>query len=555
MQVSRSRTTVRLAMVLVASVFVTPLFAGGTLDLPVTDAFGDPIDVGFMVVGHSTSEQGDWPAKFVETVNGDPNDGRNYVKFPMIKNGDGGFLWTQVSFLPTDLQYDRVLSSADNGNQHCEDSAGVRWSCRRMRLERALTGQEPASPDCAPPNNTCTPRPVDCVWHENGQQFDEPLGFFQCWEKMDVRLAAIQDSSNRSLPVDDNDRDGDLDGADGFLASDVPSPAWPCNGTSGVVGDFLDWDCDGQYTANDSSRKNYADWLESLADDLVNDFGPYSVDHVFVSQKPCTMFACGYFEGEPQCDDHVIREPTPARPYDHYWRPTAYWEHAVVDEMFSRPTRDPRVHRATPNNVRELWEQTAHCYRSGFGGTDWHIPQTWTSRPTSVAADDSEDDEVNSEDIGCYRFDHRHHTPQGGWVQADVWYAGLRPYLQDFNPPVAAASDPSVGLAPMTVAGFDKVTGEVMLSYQPACKATDHAIHSGPLAAVGSYGYDSSSCGYGTSGSMTFDPGTGDRFFLLAGRDGYSEGSLGLGDGGERPAPAAGPGVCYLPQVLGGTCP
>ena len=65
-----------------------------------TDPFGDPIDVGFMVVGHSTSEQGDWPAKFVEAVNGDLNDGRNYVKFPMIKNGDGGLLWTQLSFAP-----------------------------------------------------------------------------------------------------------------------------------------------------------------------------------------------------------------------------------------------------------------------------------------------------------------------------------------------------------------------------------------------------------------------------------------------------------------------
>ena len=35
--------------------------AGGTLELPVADADGQRIDVGVLVLGHSTSAAGDWP--------------------------------------------------------------------------------------------------------------------------------------------------------------------------------------------------------------------------------------------------------------------------------------------------------------------------------------------------------------------------------------------------------------------------------------------------------------------------------------------------------------
>ncbi len=546
------RTMLRLGAV--ALVFCVPcaLFAGGTLDLPVTDPFGDPVDVGFMVLGHSTSGQGDWPGKFAEAVNGDPNDGRNYVVFRAIKNGDGGFLWTRLSIPPGDPQYNRVLTS--DTDQYCEDNAGVRWSCRRLRLERSLGTPEPAPPECAPPNNTCTPRATDCVWHEGGVRNEQALDFNACWEKMDVRLAVIQDSSNRSTPVDDFDRDGDVDDQDYFLASDMPAEAVPCPASSGVIGEALDWNCDGVLDAADASRNIYGGWFAELTDDLLNDYGALGPEHVFIIHKPVTNFACGYYESEPQCDDHTLRTPTPSRPFDHYYLPTVYWEHVAVEAYFQRDDRDPRVHRATPNNITELWERSARCYAQGIGPADWRIPAAWTSRPESIPADDTEDDETNAEQIGCMRFDHRHHTDNGGWMMADVWYAGLRPYLQDWNLPVAEVSAAGAAL-PMTVTGFDHASGEISLSYEPGCRATDHALHAGPLGSVASYGYDRSLCGFGTSGSLSFTAGDGDRFWLLAGRDGYAEGSLGQGSAGERPAPAEAPGACYLPQVTGGSCP
>ena len=545
------RATLRLGTAFLCVCLSASAFAAGTLDLPVTDGFGDPVDVGFMVLGHSTSGQGDWPGKFAETANGDPADGRNYVVFRAIKNGDGGFLWSRLSIAPGDPQYNRVLTS--DPDQYCQDNSGVRWSCRRMRMERSLNPVEQAPPECAPPNNTCTARALDCVWHEGGVRNAQALDFHACWEKMDVRLAVVQDSSNRRTPVDDFDRDGDVDDQDFFLASDLPAASRPCPSSSGVIGEALDWNCDGVLDAQDASRNVYGGWFDMLVDDLLNDYGAMSPEHVFIIHKPVTNFACGYYS-EPGCGDHALRTPTPSRPFDHFYLPTVYWEHAAVEAYFQRADRDPRVHRATPNDITELWDFSAKCYSQGISPADWRVNAPWTSRPASIPADDTEDDETNSEQIGCMRADHRHHTDNGGWMMADVWYAGLRPYLQDFNAPVAEVSGVGSG-ALMTVTGFDAGTGEVTLSYEAGCSATDHALHAGPLSAVAGYGYDRTVCGLGTSGNLSFNAAAGDRFWLLSGRDGYSEGSLGQGSAGERPAPAEAPGACYLPQRLGGSCP
>ena len=96
---------------LVAALGLGRALAGGALDLPVHDATGDPIDVGLLILGHSTSAAGDWPAKLAAVLNADGADGRNYVVFRAITSGDGGFLWSQLSFAPSHLQYDRVQSS------------------------------------------------------------------------------------------------------------------------------------------------------------------------------------------------------------------------------------------------------------------------------------------------------------------------------------------------------------------------------------------------------------------------------------------------------------
>jgi hypothetical protein len=37
---------------------------------------------------------------------------------------------------------------------------------------------------------------------------------------------------------------------------------------------------------------------------------------------------------------------------------------------------------------------------------------------------------ANSGTEGRLLGDHVHHTDSGGWLMADVWYGGRRPYLQ-----------------------------------------------------------------------------------------------------------------------------
>ena len=80
-----------------------------------------------------------------------------------------------------------------------------------------------------------------------------------------------------------------------------------------------------------------------------------------------------------------------------------------------------------------MWARSARCYASGLGRSDWTIPAGVPGRPTVVAAEDSETDggaAPNAATVGCMVADHVHHNDTGGWMMADVWYAGLLPYLQ-----------------------------------------------------------------------------------------------------------------------------
>lgn len=528
--------------------------AGGSLEIPVTDTLGQPVDVGLLILGHSTSAVGDWPGKLGRVLNAEAQDGRNYVVFRAITSGDGGFLWSTLQVPPSDLQYDRVQAS-QQASQWCQDDAGVRWSCRRLRLERGLTGAEPAPPECAPPNNTCTPPVIpSCVWHEGGQRFQEAnVPFKICWDRMDVRLALVQDTTNRSFALDDNTGDGLVTDSDFFLAQDVAPAARPCGGTSGVVGTWIDWDCNHATSAADAARVRYAAWMRALAQDLLDVIGTEHVDHVFFSHKPLEMNGCPYFPGEP-CSLHGTRTPTPTRPFDHFYFPTVYWELQGLESLFRQSDLDRRIHWATPLTHLRMWNRSVQCYDLGIPAGDWTIPLS-AGRPDAVAADDSENDASNAALVGCLGDDHVHHNEAGGWMMADVWYAGLRPYLRDLAPPPSGASETDEGQAAMLVTGYARPSGLVSLSYAPACRATDHAVHAGPLAAVSSYGFDLTRCGLGTSGVAQVDVGAGNRFWVLTGRDGYQEGSAGRDSSGtERPGPAP-IGPCYLPQRLGGACP
>jgi hypothetical protein len=110
------------------------------------------------------------------------------------------------------------------------------------------------------------------------------------------------------------------------------------------------------------------------------------------------------------------------------------------------------------------------------------------------------------------------------------------------------------GESPQMLASYDRASGAIEVSYAPACSATDHIVHYGPLATVRLYFYTASACALGASGTATFNPGTGSYFFLISGNDGSMEGSYGRDSHGvERPAETD-PSACTLPQNSNATC-
>jgi hypothetical protein len=124
-----------------------------------------------------------------------------------------------------------------------------------------------------------------------------------------------------------------------------------------------------------------------------------------------------------------------------------------------------------------------------------------------------------------------------------------------FNAPGHVSLDP----APlMTIDSFDPGTGEMALTYSPACDAEDHSIHYGPLFSVSSYAYADAQCGFGISGSALFtpDPAVGDSlFFVVVGNNPDFEGSYGVDKlGGERPPNTTAAGACLKTQSLATVC-
>ncbi len=93
--------------------------------------------------------------------------------------------------------------------------------------------------------------------------------------------------------------------------------------------------------------------------------------------------------------------------------------------------------------------------------------------------------------------------------------------------------DPPGAAGGLDVDGYDQVSGQISLSYDPACDATDHNIEFGPLTDVGLYNYTGQDCFIGAAGSASFVPGLGSFFFVVVGTDGDSiEGSYGLDSAG-----------------------
>ncbi len=119
-------------------------------------------------------------------------------------------------------------------------------------------------------------------------------------------------------------------------------------------------------------------------------------------------------------------------------------------------------------------------------------------------------------------------------------------------PAPGEASRPGAAGGPLRATAYAAATGVVSIAYAPACDATGHAVHWGPLSSVAAYGYAGAACAIGTSGTASFDPGAGSAFFVVVGDNGAVEGSYGRrSDGTERPEAAA----CGRPQGLSASCP
>jgi hypothetical protein len=131
---------------------------------------------------------------------------------------------------------------------------------------------------------------------------------------------------------------------------------------------------------------------------------------------------------------------------------------------------------------------------------------------------------------------------------------------QDTDCAVASATPGEASGTPgslMQVTGFNASTGQIAISYGPACGATGHSIEIGPLTstALATYAWSGRACGIGASGAAAFNPGTGSYFFVVVGNNGAAEGSYGRNSAGvERPESTLAAGCANMPQSLANRC-
>lgn len=358
-----------------------------------------------------------------------------------------------VSASTSDPSYQRITASQGVGEsaqpQWCEAADSTRFTCRRAKMEQLLTGINPipATGSCADTtvSSGCQqPASISCTWYDRTlplaqNPVTQALSPYACLQKMDYRLALIQDTSNRSWPIDDSDGNGQLNDADPWLSPAIlRSRALPCPGSSGVIGNQVDWDCNQAIDHRDASVRVYSAWLRDLATQLLDSsrYGALAMNAVLLTQKPVEMGQCQLWPDAERatCNSarHAIRnsaqiQATPSRPLDHYYVPTVYWEHRVIEQVFAEPGLDPRIIAAAPGDPDALWVRSAQCYALGQSALDWMIPTAVPGRPVTIAADDSEVDGTGgtADSAGCMISDHVHHNELGGWMIADFWYRAL----------------------------------------------------------------------------------------------------------------------------------
>jgi hypothetical protein len=111
------------------------------------------------------------------------------------------------------------------------------------------------------------------------------------------------------------------------------------------------------------------------------------------------------------------------------------------------------------------------------------------------------------------------------------------------------------GLQQLRVVDYDPMTGDLSLTYENGCEATENTIHFGPLDAVSTHAWSGSDCAIGTSGAYTqFNPGAGSYFFVVVAHDGSTEGSYGRVAPADTERPDYPANVCGQLQDLSETC-
>jgi hypothetical protein len=98
------------------------------------------------------------------------------------------------------------------------------------------------------------------------------------------------------------------------------------------------------------------------------------------------------------------------------------------------------------------------------------------------------------------------------------------------------------------------------LSFSVSCHSTDATVfwgeHTGHLPGLS---WTHATCGFGTGGTATFDPGTPAAgalvYFVVVPTNGSNAGSYGKTSSGAERLAVSGLGACDPPQLLGGTCP
>jgi hypothetical protein len=112
-------------------------------------------------------------------------------------------------------------------------------------------------------------------------------------------------------------------------------------------------------------------------------------------------------------------------------------------------------------------------------------------------------------------------------------------------------------LSPLLVESYDHETGEIHVSYAPACASAGHNVYWGLLSEVSAHAWSGETCDIGSSGSASFAPGDDSYFFVVVGHDAEGhEGSYGLTSwlGEEEELPPHTANGCGVVQVLGSTC-